>query len=69
MKESPFFMVWRSGGVGPNYKHESCSKAEDEARRLAANHPGETFFVLAPVASVRSAQFEIERFDPDGIPF
>lgn len=67
---SPFWLVWREGGRSPLRKHESEFHAEQEASRLAQEAPGNTFFVVAPVAAVTAHKLEIERFDPtDDVPF
>lgn len=58
-------------GDGPtNYRHPTEESAETEAKRLAAQHPGTTFFVLRAVAKYRKVDVERTILDyPDNIPF
>lgn len=47
MIEAPkFWMVWSPQGRGPTYKHETRKSANDEAKRLSLNCPGQHFYVL-----------------------
>jgi len=57
----PFFVVWRRHDRAPKLQHATESEAEIAAGRLAADHPGEEFFVMAPVASFR---VPIRELDP-----
>lgn len=45
-----FWLVWRSGGSAPTYKHFIKEEAEKEAGRLALKEPGSVFFVLKSVS-------------------
>lgn len=67
----PFWLVWREGGSAPTFKHPDENLASIEARRLAALHPGQRFFVLTPSLAVTHTSPVIEVFDltDDGIPF
>lgn len=66
----PFFLVWREEGGAPIRKHETHYQAEQEARRLASENPGQKFCVLAPMARIVTANTIVERFDcSDDIPF
>ncbi len=69
--ETPFWLVWNELGQSPRFKHETAASAEAEAGRLAMLHPGITFTVLAPIASVTCRALDIQRFtsDDDGVPF
>lgn len=50
MEENTFFMVWNPNGYPPKVQHGSRKKADDEASRLAREHPGERFVVLMAMA-------------------
>jgi len=66
----PFFLVWCEDGGSPTFKHETAYHAEQEARRLARQNPGQRFCVLAPMARIVTANTIVERFDcSDDIPF
>ena len=45
----PFWMVYGAGQRAPAFQHQSQHAAVTEARRLAQQHPGIRFFVLAAV--------------------
>ena len=62
---APFWMVYRDGGRGPEYRHDTAESAETEAARLATLNPGDVFFILAVTASI-STNIEVvgEKFDP-----
>ena len=47
---SRFWLVWRSGGSAPTYKHFTKEAAENEAARLALKEPGLVFFVVKAVS-------------------
>ena len=47
---SRFWLVWRSGGSAPTFKHFSKEEAEKEAGRLALKEPGAVFFVVKAVS-------------------
>lgn len=67
----PFYLVWCEDGSAPRVKHVTVTRAEGEADRLAREHPGKSFVVLAPLARFTKRELELERFDPslDEIPF
>lgn len=44
-KQDSFF-VWTKTGRRPVFAHENGEKAEAEAQRLAAKHPGRKFIVM-----------------------
>jgi len=41
-----FYMVYGEGGRAPAVRHQSRAAAVTEATRLAANNPGQKFYVL-----------------------
>lgn len=64
-----FFLVWNPAGSNPGYRHGSLDSATQEARRLADQSRGQTFFVLAAVSasthdSVRTEPLEVEPEHP-----
>lgn len=66
------WVVWNPLRGVPTKKHAQFYTAEEEATRLAREHPGETFLVCEVVASVRVPP-DVEkaytnRFDPP-LPF
>jgi hypothetical protein len=66
----PFFVVWREDGGAPVYKHTEQWKAEQEAKRLSREHPGQRFCVLVPAVRIVTSNTVIERFDTsDDVPF
>lgn len=67
---SPFWLVWRENGGAPRVQHATQARAENEAQRLAEQHLGSRFIVLAPVARFSVQRVTVERFDPElEIPF
>ncbi len=66
---SPFWIVWNERGRVPMRKHADRDAAEAEAARLASISPGETFHVLAAMATI-STSIEVvgNRFDPSRTP-
>jgi hypothetical protein len=65
----PFYMVYGLGQQAPTVKHHGLHSAKAEAERLAAKHPGITFYVLATVGKARKVDVEFVKIDPDEIPF
>jgi hypothetical protein len=67
MKPQPFFLVWNPTRGAPTVKQATYGIAENEAKRLARQAPGEEFFVLACVARVQKIDVGVTRFtiDPD----
>lgn len=65
----PFFLVWREGGGSPTFKHERQDGAAGEAERLARAHPGERFFVLAPLQAIERSDVIRTRYHLDELPF
>lgn len=49
-----FWLVWRSGGSAPTFKHFTKEAAENEAGRLAGNEPGAVFFVVKAVSGFQA---------------
>lgn len=50
MRETTFYMVWNPQGRNPTCRHGTASDATKEAERLAANNPGQKFFVLHAIS-------------------
>jgi hypothetical protein len=48
-----FYRVYRVGGKGPCVEHSTLRQAEQEATRLAAQHPGDSFEILKCLGAVR----------------
>lgn len=49
-------MFYMSGGIGGNYafrKFDNLSEADEWAKNMAKDSPGDTFFVLKPVMAWR----------------
>lgn len=44
-----FWMVYNPGNCKPTVRHPDEETATSEAKRLAANNPGETFVVLESI--------------------
>lgn len=47
-----FYMVWTKQGDAPTVAHNTRKAAVDEAKRLAALHPGQKYIVLQAVEKV-----------------
>jgi hypothetical protein len=52
----PFWMVWNPQKFPPQAQHDTAEKAVNEAKRLAAAHPGEQFVVLMATHRVQRAE-------------
>jgi len=65
----PFWMVHGIGQRAPVVQHLSEADAIEEARRLAREHHGIRFFVLAASRGFMTADPVIEIAIDDGIPF
>lgn len=44
----PGFLVWNPEANLPKVRHLTMGEARREAERLAKQHPGQRFFVMAP---------------------
>jgi len=69
---SKFWMVWRSGGSAPTFKHFTKDAAEQEAGRLALKEPGAVFFVLKCVSGFQAdipVIHPVKLLKSDDIPF
>lgn len=51
-QEPKFWIIWNPERENPTRKHQSLAKAEVEAKRLAKNQPGETFYILSAIMAV-----------------
>lgn len=57
MNPAPFWIVWSpEGSRPPRYRHNSVNTAEAEARRLAAEHPGQDFYVARIIGRAQMPQ-------------
>ena len=52
MNDVEFWMVMRENGTAPTKRHDTLAAAEEEARRLAQQHPAARFYVLQAVTLV-----------------
>jgi len=71
-KTVDFWLVWcPTGATPPRFRHPTQESAEREAERLAATHPGKTFFVLEPRYSVNCGPRRVSYvpLDHDEVPF
>ncbi len=66
-----FFVVWHERHGPPQCKHDTRMSAITEAKRLAANHPGESFHVLELVGTACKVDVTFEEAfrEDDGPPF
>lgn len=61
MGEQQFWLVWNPEGQRPpTRQHMSAESAGDEAERLAAHAPGQSFYVLHAVEVRRTAHAPVE---------
>lgn len=67
-KETTFFVVWNPEHGLPRVRHEERYLAVDEAKRMAASHPGQKFYVLSAVAVAERAE-PVTVTELDEIPF
>lgn len=68
--ERLYFLVWNPETGQTRHRHENLEQAEAEAARLAKNHRGSEFVVLAPIASHKAVDTVRTKFEPhDEIPF
>jgi hypothetical protein len=58
-----FWMVYCAGRSAPTHQHETRISAEAEARRLAGNNPGCSFFVLETVSVAQKVDVVLRRID------
>lgn len=54
MRRPVGFLVWNPSRALPTVQHETYARADAEACRLRDLHPGETFFVMAPVTGAKA---------------
>lgn len=60
-----YFRVYRVNDRGPRVKHATLAEAAAEAKRLAGQHPGESFEILACYGIARCSDPSV--FWNDGI--
>ena len=58
-----YWMVHRIGSPSSNVQHKSLDSATEEAKRLAAQHPGSTFAVLETVTAWHAPQPFVQRIE------
>lgn len=63
----PFWMVMRDGGADPKRRHPTKEAADQEAERLAVQHPEIIFYVLEAVGAFRAPKPEAKAV-PRGAP-
>ncbi|MCV9910201.1 hypothetical protein OIV19_21640 [Brucella sp. HL-2] len=71
-KRDKFWMVYGASRAAPTFQHTIKKAAEGEAKRLAALHPGERFYVLQAVAGFQADQPKVRPIKlvaTDDIPF
>lgn len=64
-----FWMVYGLGQGQPTVRHKTHDSAKDEARRLAAKHPGIEFFVMAAIGVAKKIDVEYRELNADYAPF
>ena len=73
MGEEEFWLVWNpQGNRPPSRMHISAGSAAREAERLAAQNPGNSFYVLHAIEARRTPPVEVVvllKREDDGIPF
>jgi hypothetical protein len=63
MSQEPlFWCVWSEGGGSPTVKHAEFPRAKAEAQRLARQHPGKRFVVLAAALAYVKNDLAATRF-------
>lgn len=65
----PYYVVWNPITGYTKYKHDTRQAAENEAKRLALEHRGQSFVVLAPISMMKIAEVQTTLFEYDEIPF
>jgi len=61
MDNLEFWLVWNpEGHRPPQYQHHSAKDAADEAERLAAINPGQSFYVLQATELRRTADAPVQ---------
>lgn len=58
----PFWLVWNPEGRSPMIQHLELSLAKAEAERLARAHPGQQFYILAPLSETKVAELQVRYF-------
>lgn len=59
-EQQKFWVVWNPVNRNPLVKHQYLKDAKAEALRLAANNPGQEFYVLRTVGKARTIQSSYE---------
>jgi len=68
--DRPFWLVWRSGTQSVTFRHDRAVDAKAEAKRLAAKHPDESFYVLkATTEIVHRGIIETPLIEEQDIPY
>ena len=68
MSIAPFWLVWNPAHELPTMQHLREEEAKNEAKRLALQHPTESFFVLCAIGRAR-VDDPVDWVDVDHIPF
>lgn len=66
---TPFWLVWNPNANAPSLKHDTKISATAEAERLARKHPGEKFYVLAPICEITKRDIDVVVFNDNGLSF
>lgn len=67
-EEEQFWLVWNLEARNPRFRHNSQSAAEEEAKRLAAQNPGQAFYVAHIVSVARGSEVTMTTL-AENIPF
>ena len=62
LSEPLFWCVWNEGGGSPTVKHSDYATARREAQRLARQHPGNRFVVLAAAVAFEKRDLDEVRY-------
>ena len=66
--DNHFYVVWNPARDAPRHRHDDYDGALREAKRLAAQNPGQDFYVLSAVAKASTVD-PVRVVTFDSIPF